>query len=350
MRQSTRADCAPLRRADPPGPESDRLIGQSPAFTQTLELIRKSAQCSATVLIEGETGTGKELAARAIHYMSARRDAPFIPVNCGAIPENLLESELYGHERGAFTDAREASTGLVAQADGGSLLLDEIEAMSARAQIVLLRFLQDHHYRVVGGKMSRRANVRVIASSNADIEALTRKGCFRSDLYFRLNVLAIRLPSLRERPGDAVRLAREFCRRLSERYEQPVKQLHADTIAFLETYSWPGNVRELENMIHREYLFGDGPQIRITHACRHRAQLDNMSPPASQDFKSAKAAAVMQFERTYLLEILCRAGGNVSAAARMAGKERSAFCRLLKKHWPTGEGLRTLAQSNSATT
>lgn len=313
--------------------DGDKLIGQSPAFLQTVELIRKSAQCDATVLIEGETGTGKELAARAIHYMSARKDAPFIPVNCGAIPESLLESELYGHERGAFTDARDASTGLIEQAHGGSLLLDEIEAMSARTQIVLLRFLQDHRYRLVGGKVNRQANVRVIASSNADVESLTQSGAFRSDLYFRLNVLAIRLPSLRERPGDAVLLAREFCRRLSQRYGLPEKPLHSDTIRFLESYHWPGNVRELENMMHREYLFSDSPTIQVTHPCRHGVRQTTVACAQEQDFKTAKAAAVTQFERSYLTDILTRAGGNISAAARMAGKERSAFCRLLKKHW-----------------
>ncbi|MFC0397368.1 sigma-54 interaction domain-containing protein [Paraburkholderia rhizosphaerae] len=332
MRQSIRHGSSQPARDLEPRSDGSNLIGQSPAFLHAMELIRKSAQCGATVLIEGETGTGKELAARAIHYMSARHDAPFIPINCGAIPDHLLESELYGHERGAFTDAREASVGLVAQADGGSLLLDEIEAMSPRAQIVLLRFLQDHHYRMVGGKVNRRANIRVIASSNADVEALTRTGSFRSDLYFRLNVLAIRLPSLRERDGDAVLLAREFCRRLSERYEQPLKELHDDTIAFLQSYAWPGNVRELENMIHREYVFGSGPFIRLTHASRHRLEQTAWLDARPQDFKSAKAAAVRQFERTYLHDVLSRTGGNISAAARMAGKERSAFCRLIRKH------------------
>jgi two-component system, NtrC family, response regulator GlrR len=335
MRQSTGRDA---------GARDHRLIGESPAFVEALVLIGKSAQCNATVLIEGETGTGKELAARAIHYLSARRDAPFIPVNCGAIPENLLESELYGHARGAFTDAREASIGLVGQADGGTLLLDEIEAMTPRTQMVMLRFLQDHQYRMVGGKTIRRADVRVIAASNADLEALTYEGRFRSDLYFRLNVLAVRLPSLRERAGDAVLLARTFSRRLSESYGKPFKELHPETIAFLETYAWPGNVRELENMIHREYLFGDGPAIHITHPDRHRAQGHACTAAApthaAQDFKSAKAAAVMKFERAYLLEILTRAGGNVSAAARLAGKERSAFCRLIRKHWPAGMGCR----------
>lgn len=342
MRQSTGDDGGTPACAGPGGARDHGLIGASAAFVEVLALIRKSAQCNATVLIEGETGTGKELAARAIHYLSARRDAPFIPVNCGAIPENLLESELYGHARGAYTDAREASIGLVGQADGGTLLLDEIEAMTPRTQIVMLRFLQDHQYRMVGGKTSRRADVRVIASSNADLEVLTHDGRFRSDLYFRLNVLAVRLPSLRERAGDAVLLARAFSHRLSERYGKPFKELHPETIAFLETYAWPGNVRELENMIHREYLFGEGPAIHVTQPDRHRAQghtcvsVNASATPAAQDFKSAKAAAVTQFERAYLLEILTRAGGNVSAAARLAGKERSAFCRLIRKHWPEG--------------
>ncbi|MET0935948.1 MAG: sigma 54-interacting transcriptional regulator, partial [Luteibacter sp.] len=279
---------------------------------------------------------GKELAARAIHYLSARRDAPFIAVNCGAIPESLLESELYGHARGAYTDAREAAPGLIAQAHGGSLLLDEIETMSQRTQVVLLRFLQDQEYRAVGGSRTLHADTRIIASSNADLEAMTARGEFRQDLSFRLNVLAFRLPSLRERPGDAVLLAEAFLRRLGQRYERAMRVLDADSEAFLRDYPWPGNVRELENLIHREYLFSEGDVLHFTSPRRHDTA-PRVHALHAKTFKCAKAEVVARFERSYVTEVLSMAGGNVSLAARLAQKERSAFCRLIRKHWPDGK-------------
>ncbi|TCV94669.1 sigma-54 interacting transcriptional regulator [Luteibacter rhizovicinus] len=336
MEQSNRVD----RVLAEPGREHDvdrpNLIGTSPAFLAALELIRKVAACTAPVLIEGETGTGKELAARAIHYMSARRNAPFVAVNCGAIPESLLESELYGHERGAYTDARDAAPGLIAQAHGGSLLLDEIETMSQRTQVVLLRFLQDQEYRAVGGRRTLHADTRIIASSNADLEAMTTQGQFRQDLFFRLNVLAFRLPSLRERPGDAALLADAFLRRLGQRYQRPDKLLHVETEAFLRDYAWPGNVRELENLIHREYLFSEDDVLHFTSP--RREGIAARAPSAhAKTFKCAKAEVVARFERSYVTEVLSMAGGNVSLAARLAHKERSAFCRLIRKHWPDGK-------------
>lgn len=236
-------------------------VGESPAFLRALQLIQKIASCDATVLIEGETGTGKELAARAIHYLGKRRDFPFIPVNCGALPDGLLENELYGHERGAFTDAKELYAGIIAQAQHGTLFLDEVECMSVRAQVVLLRFLQDHEYRPVGAKRVYHADVRIIAASNTDLQALARAGHFRQDLLFRLNVLSLRLPPLRERTGDATLLAEEFIRRFSRHYGQPMKYLHCDTVSFLNSHDWLGNIRELENLIHREFLFTEGPVI-----------------------------------------------------------------------------------------
>lgn len=336
MGQSNRVDQALAERGREPDAGLPHLIGESPAFLAALELIRKVAACTAPVLIEGETGTGKELAARAIHYMSARRNAPFVAVNCGAIPESLLESELYGHARGAYTDARDAAPGLIAQAHGGSLLLDEIETMSQRTQVVLLRFLQDQEYRVVGGSRILHADTRIIASSNADLETMTAKGHFRQDLFFRLNVLAFRLPSLRERPGDASLLADAFLRRLGQNYQRPARVLHAETEAFLRDYSWPGNVRELENLIHREYLFSDGDVLHFTTP--RRAGITPRAPTVhAKTFKCAKAEVVARFERSYVTEVLSRAGGNVSLAARLAHKERSAFCRLIRKHWPDGK-------------
>jgi len=197
------------------------LLGKSLEFTQVLQQIDRFARCDAALLINGETGIGKELVARAIHYLSQRRDGPFIPVNCGAIPDSLIGSELFGHSRGAFTDAREARQGLIAQAEGGTLFLDELETLSASGQVALLRFLQDHEYRPLGASQSRLANVRVIGATNANLAALAKQGTFRQDLLYRLNVLTLDLPPLRSRGDDAVVLAQAFLRTLCSRYQQP---------------------------------------------------------------------------------------------------------------------------------
>ncbi len=245
--ESTAAECARLN-----------LIGESPAFRHCIRLIYQMAAWDATVLIQGETGTGKELAARAIHYLGRRRSAPFIPVNCGALPETLVESELFGHVRGAFTDARETRSGVIAQAEGGTLFLDEVEAMGPRAQVALLRFLQDSEYRPVGGTVVRGANGRVVASSNVPLAELVARKAFRSDLLFRLDVLPLALPPLREREADVVILALAFLRRFSRQYRQRPKTLDTASLAWLQRHTWPGNVRELENLMHRHRTGGTG--------------------------------------------------------------------------------------------
>jgi DNA-binding NtrC family response regulator len=320
------------------------LVGASPAFLALLKLVGRMIHCDATVLVVGETGTGKELVARAIHYLGHRRASPFIAINCGAIPDTLVENELFGHARGAFTDAREARTGVIAQAQGGTLFLDEIEAMSPRAQVTLLRFLQDREYKPVGGARTCSADVRVIAASNADLDAMAGNGRFRPDLLYRLNVLALRVPPLRQRPGDAVLLAEAFMQRLSRQYRTQIKTLHEDTVAFLDAYAWPGNVRELENFIHREFLLTDGPVIRAVSAetssdiwissdtggATDRARPDKMLTATA--FRQAKARAIAEFERAYIAELLSRAAGNISLAARLAGKERSRLGKLVKKY------------------
>src|SRR6266849_9855039 len=194
------------------------MLGDAPVFKEALRIISRVATVDATVLIQGETGTGKELAARALHYLSHRRDFPFIPVNCGALPDNLLESELFGHERGAFTDAKRATRGLVAQAEGGTLFLDEVEAMTPRAQVVLLRFLQDHEYRPVGGRLVSNGDLRIVASSNVDLEELVRRSQFRRDLLFRFSIMSVTMPPLRERGRDVVLLAEHFLRGFAIQY------------------------------------------------------------------------------------------------------------------------------------
>jgi two-component system response regulator GlrR len=305
-------------------PDHRRLIGESAAFQNVLALIHKIAQVDATVLCQGETGTGKELAARAIHYLGARRDYPFIPVNCGALPDTLIENELYGHERGAYTDAREARAGLISQAQGGTLFLDEVENLSPRGQVVLLRFLQDHDYKPVGAGAVRHANVRVIAAANVDLHPMADNGAFRRDLLFRLNILAVNLPPLRERREDIVPLAEAFIERFGAQYQRPPKRMHRETIEFLESHAWPGNVRELENLIHREMLLNDSSVIHI--------KKPSGCAKSAGNFKEAKAQAIAQFERAYVSKLLIQTQGNISLAAKLAGKERSAFGKLVKKH------------------
>ena len=309
------------------------LIGESEAFQRVLLLVRRLSQCEATVLIHGETGTGKELVARAIHYLGARRTSPFIAVNCGAIPDSLVESEFFGHTSGAFTDAKQARAGVVAQAQGGTLFLDEVDSLSARSQVSLLRFLQDYEYRPLGGTASKSANVRVVAATNADLEALVAAGAYRRDLLYRLNVLSVHLPPLRERGNDVRLLAEAFLRRLSVRHATPPRTLHPETLAFLRRHAWPGNVRELENLVQREFLLSDDVQIRIAPAGEDSACAGDSQPiPPGDTFQKAKARAIAQFERAYIGELLERTRGNLSLAARLCGKERSRLGKLMKKY------------------
>ena len=310
------------------------LIGRSRSFLQALGLIEKIAACDHAVLIEGETGTGKEIAARAIHYLGARRRFPFIPVNCGAIPDSLVESALFGHVRGAFTDAREAQAGIIAQARGGTLFLDEIEAMSMRAQVALLRFLQDRQYCPIGGTATIVSDVRVIGATNSDLSQMCRAGTFRSDLLFRLNVLRVRLPPLRERLGDTLLLADHFMQRLNRECKGHPKLLHPSSARALAAYRWPGNVRELENLILRRYLLESGSTIHI-HSVEDEL-VDEASRTATDiaegGFRTAKARAVAAFEHSYITALLSKAGGNLSLASRLSGKDRSDLSKLLRKH------------------
>ncbi len=323
------------------------LIGQSAAFFEALRIIERLAPVDATVLIQGETGTGKELAANALHCLGGRPDAPFIPVNCGALPDNLLESELFGHERGAFTDARQASKGLVAQAEGGTLFFDEVEVMTPRAQVVLLRFLEDRHYRTVGGRAIHKSTVRVLASSNVDLEEMVREGKFRRDLLFRLNILMVNMPPLRKRGHDAVLLAEHFLDTHAEHHRRPPKTLGADTIAWMLRHDWPGNVRELRNLMLREFLLSDRETIHVGHS-GEAAEPPEPCPDESgidlrQTFYAAKALAMAEFERAYLSQLMTRTGGNISLAARMAGTDRGSLQKLVKKHGILGDRFRAVA-------
>jgi DNA-binding NtrC family response regulator len=318
------------------------LIGSSPQFRKVVEQVTRMAGLDATVLVAGETGTGKEVAARAIHYLGARCDKPFVPVNCGALAESLVESELFGHERGAFTDAKTASAGLIGQAAGGTIFLDEIDALTAKAQASLLRFLQDRTYRRVGGGGLLKVDVRVLVASNADLDGLARERRFRQDLLYRLNVLTLHLPPLRERAGDALELARDVLARLIHQYRTGARRLHAEGMDFIRRYHWPGNVRELENVIHREFLMSDEEELRLRDAREllmaqgsGEAAEASASAPVNADlrpFRQAKADALAEFERDYVRRALLRAGGNISQAARISRQERSAFGKLVRKY------------------
>jgi len=313
------------------------MIGQSRAFRESLALIARIARCDAPALIEGETGTGKELAARAIHYQSARSDRPFIPVNCGAIPDQLIENELFGHAQGAFTDARRDQPGLVAHARGGTLFLDEVDALTAKGQVTLLRFLQDNQYRPLGGRSEQVADVRIVAASNQPLLKLAESGGFRMDLLFRLKILNLELPPLRVRKGDAALLAAHFVERCAARFGQPVKSIEPETLDWFADYAWPGNVRELENLICREFLLGEGDRVALPPPAGARSERrstpDRRRPSLDDlDFQAAKALAIAEFEKRFLSEALARAGGNVTQAASLVGKERRTLGKLIKKH------------------
>ncbi len=313
------------------------LLGRSPVFVEALKLIKKFALCEAPVLIEGETGTGKELASRAIHYLSARRDHAFTPVNCGAIPENLIENELFGHEKGAFTDAKENQPGLVAEARGGTLFLDEVDTLSEKAQIALLRFLENQEYRSLGCKKTKKTNVRIITATNASLPALVEKGLFRRDLFYRLHVLFIELPPLRERGSDIKLLAEYFIRQYSAQYRQPDKRLSPKTSEWMMRYPWPGNVRELDNLLHKEFFLGTSSTISIREqragAQKPSESVDNESMfPAQANLKELKLNAIATFEKDYLCWLMEETKGNISLAARQSGTQRSALRRLLGKH------------------
>jgi two-component system response regulator GlrR len=304
------------------------LLGESAVFVAAVNLLSRFARVDVPAVIQGETGTGKELAARAVHYQSVRRDRPFIPVNCGALPDALIENELFGHESGAYTDARDSAPGLIALADGGTLFLDEVDALSPKAQVALLRFIQDQRYRPIGSRHDRRANVRIITATNQDLERLVREHAFRVDLLFRIKVLSVVLPPLRERKGDARLLSERFLDECAQRHGHARKHLHPSTLSWIESYDWPGNVRELENFIQRECLLCDGDELRYPR------EVPAASKPADRGvtYKDARAAMLADFDRRFLADLLGRAAGNVTLAARQAGKERRTLGRMLKKY------------------
>jgi DNA-binding NtrC family response regulator len=318
-----------------------RLIGREPVFTATVTKIPAVARATSPVLILGETGTGKELCARAVHHLSARRQAPFIPVDCATLPDQLCENELFGHVRGAYTDAHSSQRGLVAMADGGTLFLDEIDSLTPSSQGKLLRLLQEGTYRPLGADRFHLADVRIIAASNHDLGQLVQLKTFRADLYFRLNVLQLHMPPLRARRGDIPLLAEHFVRVLCDEARIQRKTMAPEAIEGLAAAAWPGNVRELFNVLQRAVVFAEGARISL----QHLALQDDAPPPTpghlpraqpreevGDGFREARARAVEAFERTYIENLLRKHNGNVTRSAREAKKDRRAFGRLMKRH------------------
>jgi DNA-binding NtrC family response regulator len=313
-----------------------KLIGESPALLKTIEQLPAVAGSEATVLIIGETGTGKELVARALHYLSNRAPFPFIPVNCGGLSDTLFEDELFGHERGAFTGAHVRRVGLIAHAERGTLFLDEEDTLAPKAQIDLLRVLQDRTFRLVGSSTEQQANVRVVAATNAPIEQLVAAGNFRADLYYRLCVFSIKLLPLRDRKQDIPALADHFLKKHAHAGKAPSKLAPAAHAALM-LCEWPGNVRELENAIIRGIHLTESDSIGIEDLGIQR-KAENLSspsalPPAQRRcFAAMKRAVIETFERDYITRLMSEHRGNVSNAARTAGKDRRDFGKLLKKY------------------
>jgi DNA-binding NtrC family response regulator len=322
----TRAELDRLRVA---ARQEGEIVGQSPAMERVLATVARVADSDATVLITGESGTGKELIARALHRGSARASAPFVAVNCAAVPEGLLESELFGHAKGAFTDARAARAGLFTRADGGTLFLDEIGDMPLPMQGKLLRALQDGAVRPVGSDRESTVDVRVVAATHRDLESEVASGRFRQDLFFRIQVIEIALPPLRARGGDVLLLAHELLRRAAKRTGRPVPVIGMAVAEKLLAYEWPGNVRELQNCIERAITLSEGDEVResdLPERILHAA--DGRFVVAADDPEGL--VPLEEIERRYVLHVLRMVQGNKKLAAQLLGLDRSTLYRKLE--------------------
>lgn len=330
------------------------LVGSSELFRHVLRKIPRLAASDATVLITGETGTGKELVAHAVHAQSPRRGAPFIPVHCGALPEDLVENELFGDARGAYTGAAGSGKGLLAEAEGGTLFLDELNGLSLSAQAKLLRFLQNREYRILGSTHLLRADVRIVAASNVDLPLEVKSGAFRADLFHRLHVLSIEMPPLRARREDVPQLAGHFARVFGGLYGREGVGFTPGALELLALQDWPGNVRELQSLVERVVLLA--PTSDVTAEDLHlligglagtdtgiggaRLEAVGESGPAVPlqgvvgpgCFRAAKSQMIREFERSYLIALMEGTEGNVSRAAQVAGMQRRDLQRLLRKH------------------
>jgi len=327
--ERARRDLERLRRELDRASGFEELVGASPAMQEVFRVVQQVAEADATVLLRGETGTGKELVARALHRRSARRERPFVAVNCTAVPRELMESEFFGHEKGAFTGAASRRQGRFQQADGGTLFLDEVGDLDLSIQAKLLRALQEREVTRVGAEKIERVDVRVVAATNRDLEASVKEGQFRDDLYYRLNVIPVRLPPLRERPGDVAPLVDHFVRSFAERLGRPVPMPAPEVLAAAAGYPWPGNVRELRNLCERAALMGwDAVAPLLGKPAGEPAAL---ATPAefSLPLLDARARLVERFEREYLTRLLKQHRGKVGEVARAAGiAERNLYEKL----------------------
>jgi DNA-binding NtrC family response regulator len=313
---------------------TNRLIGQSPAISSLKSDIGVAAQSEASVVILGESGTGKELVASNIHTLSRRNDEPFVIVNCGSIPDTLLESELFGYKRGAFTDAHRDTPGLVEAAEGGTLFLDEVGEISLAVQVKLLRFLQSKEYKPLGLAKPRTANVRIVAATNRNLQDRVAGGFFREDLYYRLNVIPLHVPPLRERKNDIPLLAAFFLDRYKNEHGKEKMSLSLNAFEQLKRHPWPGNVRELENKIQQLVVLTSASTIDYISFGANKGSANDVEYIGS--FKEEKKEIIAQFERHFVRQLLDRANGNLSQAAKMAQLDRKNFWVLAKRHalWP----------------
>jgi DNA-binding NtrC family response regulator len=313
------------------------MIGDSPAMREVAETIRRAGSTDATVLVTGESGTGKELAARALHAESRRCDGSFVALNCSALPAELIESELFGHVKGAYTGADRDRAGVFEAADGGTLFLDEVGDLSPSAQAKLLRAVEEGHVTPVGTSTARPVDVRLVAATNRSLEALVEAAEFREDLLYRLQVVTLTLPPLRERRADIPPLAIHFVAEFASRHERPVRSLSAGARRALVAYDWPGNVRELRNVLERAVVLAEGDEIdipslpqRVTGAAAPLGAID--AALAGLSFTEARDRALESFERSFLTAALERHGGNISATARSLGLHRQSLQKILRRH------------------
>ncbi|MBD3236612.1 MAG: AAA domain-containing protein [Candidatus Eisenbacteria bacterium] len=326
---------------------SEEIIAASPAMQRILQLVRRIAPTESNIVITGESGTGKEKVARQIHYQSKRSRAPFVAVNAGAIPDSLMESELFGHVRGAFTDAKTSKRGFFEVADRGTLFLDEIAEMSPQMQVKLLRALQEREIRPVGGESPIRVDVRVVAATNRDLRALMKEGRFREDLFYRLNVFHLHVPALRDRKEDIPYLVSFFLARFSRRFGKRVGELSDRAWGHVMNYDFPGNVRELENAIERGVILADGETIKVRDlpaeivehgvprldAAEARERVGGGEPGSgSAEAGYSPELSLAEVEARHIEKVIARFGGNLSAAARSLGVSRSTLWRKMKRY------------------
>jgi transcriptional regulator with PAS, ATPase and Fis domain len=317
----------------------NRILGCNEVVARLRQQIENISSCDVSVLITGESGTGKELAARAIHYLSGRVHQPFVPVNCGAIPDNLFENELFGHRKGAFTDASFHQDGLVKEAEGGTLFLDEVGVIPSHLQVKLLRLLQDKEYKLLGDSTTRVADIRIIAATNENLPELVKKGIFREDFYYRLNIVSLHIPPLRKRKEDIPVLADYFIKKYSQEYNKSVMPASPEAKDLLMANHWPGNVRELENKIQQAVVMSkDGILLprdllfsRDDTETEPKSQTGNNNI-CKEPFSQAKKKIIHSFEREYLTRLLVQFNGDMVRAAARAGKSRTALWNLMAKH------------------